>query len=89
LTARSTPFSYSVAPRSTSIEDTDFSFLSTFDYSMSGRSWCETSDALKTIAPICTAHDADAIDTHLLKERDNVQYKKRPLSQTSRTYSTL
>lgn len=73
--AKSTPFSCSVAPRSTSIEDTDFSFLSTFDNSMSGRSWCETSDALKTIAPICTAHDADAIDIHLLNERDNVQYK--------------
>lgn len=42
---------------------------------MSGRSWRETADALKTITPICTAHDADGIDIYFLNEKDNCEYK--------------
>ena len=65
------------------VEDTDFSFLSTFDTvfliddsgSMAGRSWRETAEALKSITPICTAHDADGIDIYFLNARDNAGYR--------------
>lgn len=78
-----TKHALSATPHSTAIEDTDFSFLSTFDTvfliddsgSMSGRSWRETRNALKSITPICTAHDADGIDLYFLNQRDNVEYK--------------
>jgi hypothetical protein len=81
--AKPTPSSSTAAPRSTYIEDSEFSFLSTFDTvfliddssSMTGRSWRETRDALKTITPICTAYDADGIDLYFLNEPDNVEYK--------------
>ena len=64
-------------------EDTDFSFLSTFDTvfliddsgSMAGRSWRETADALKTITPICTQHDRDGIDIYFLNEADSAEYR--------------
>jgi len=81
--AKPTPSSSTAVPCPTSIEDTKFSFLSTFDTvfliddsgSMAGRCWRETRDALKTITPICTAHDADGIDLYFLNEKDNVEYK--------------
>ncbi len=81
--AKPTPSSSTAAPPSTSVEDSEFSFLSTFDTvfliddsgSMAGRSWRETREAIKTITPICTAHDADGIDLYFLNERDNVKYK--------------
>ena len=41
---------------------------------MAGRSWRETSDALASITPICTAHDADGIDIHFLNAPDSVEY---------------
>ena len=64
-------------------EDTDFSFLSTFDTvfliddsgSMAGRSWRETAEALKTITPICTQHDRDGIDIYFLNEADSAEYR--------------
>ena len=70
-------------PSSSSSEDTDFSFLSTFDTvfliddsgSMAGRSWRETAEALKTITPICTQHDADGIDIYNLNAKDNLEFK--------------
>jgi uncharacterized protein YegL len=56
-------------------DDNDpFAFLSSFDTvfllddsgSMAGRSWRETAAALRAIAPVCTAHDADGIDLYFL-----------------------
>lgn len=52
------------------IADDEYAFLDDFDTvfliddsgSMAGGLWCQTADALMTIAPICTAHDADGID---------------------------
>ncbi|KAK8211265.1 hypothetical protein BKA81DRAFT_300080, partial [Phyllosticta paracitricarpa] len=57
-----------------SARDDRFSFLASFDTvfliddsgSMAGRSWRETAQALETITPICTAHDADGIDIYFL-----------------------
>ena len=42
---------------------------------MAGRSWRETSDALKAITPICTAHDKDGIDIYFLNARDTDAYQ--------------
>lgn len=69
-------------PISTTADD-PYAFLSSFDTifliddsgSMAGRSWRETSAALRTVTPICTAHDADGIDLHFLNHPDNVEYK--------------
>jgi hypothetical protein len=38
---------------------------------MAGASWRETSDALRAIAPICTAHDDNGIDVYFLNARNN------------------
>jgi len=54
-----------------------YSFLSTFDTillvddsgSMAGRGWREVSQALSTIAPIVTSHDADGIDIYFLNHK--------------------
>ncbi|KAK8241182.1 hypothetical protein IWZ00DRAFT_547693 [Phyllosticta capitalensis] len=64
---------------SSSARDDRFSFLGTFDTvfliddsgSMAGRSWRETKQALETITPICTAHDADGIDLYFLNAPDS------------------
>ncbi|MCJ1255123.1 hypothetical protein MMC24_002939 [Lignoscripta atroalba] len=69
-------------PNSTPVDD-PYTFLSTFDTifliddsgSMAGRSWRETSQALSSITPICTAHDSDGIDIFFLNHRDNVEYQ--------------
>lgn len=37
---------------------------------MAGRSWRETSAALRAIAPICTSHDANGIDIYFLNHRN-------------------
>ena len=66
-----------------STPDDPYAFLSSFDTvfliddsgSMAGRSWNETADALKSITPICTAHDADGIDIYFLNESDNAEYR--------------
>ena len=42
---------------------------------MAGRSWKETATALKSITPICTAHDADGIDIYFLNSPDNSEYR--------------
>ena len=63
--------------------DNPYAFLSTFDTifliddsgSMAGRSWKETATALKSITPICTAHDADGIDIYFLNSPDNSEYR--------------
>ena len=41
---------------------------------MAGRSWRETSEAIATIAPICTAQDKDGIDLYFLNARDSPSY---------------
>ena len=54
--------------------DDPYAFLAKFDTvfliddsgSMAGRSWHETSAALATITPVCTARDRDGIDIHFL-----------------------
>ncbi|KAK4130329.1 hypothetical protein BT67DRAFT_445815 [Trichocladium antarcticum] len=64
-------------PNITSAED-PYAFLSSFDTiflvddsgSMRGRSWSEVSQALRAIAPICTAHDVNGIDVYFLNSRD-------------------
>lgn len=56
-----------------------FAFLTQFDTvfliddsgSMAGRSWREVSLALRTITPICTAHDADGIDIYFLNHKSS------------------
>lgn len=63
--------------------DNRYAFLSSFDTifliddsgSMAGRSWRETAVALKSITPICTAHDADGIDIYFLNSPDNSEYR--------------
>jgi hypothetical protein len=60
--------------------DSPYAFLTQFDTifliddsgSMAGRSWRETSAALRAIVPICTAHDADGIDIYFLNHRNPV-----------------
>jgi hypothetical protein len=37
---------------------------------MAGRSWRETQAALASIAPVCTAHDADGLDIFFLNHRN-------------------
>jgi hypothetical protein len=59
-------------------EEDPYAFLSTFDTifliddsgSMAGTSWRETRDVLKSIAPVCTAHDADGLDVYFLNTRN-------------------
>jgi len=60
--------------------DSPYAFLTQFDTifliddsgSMAGRSWRETSAALRAITPICTAHDSDGIDIYFLNHRNPV-----------------
>jgi hypothetical protein len=61
-------------PNAVPAADDAYSFLDKFDTvfliddsgSMAGGLWRQTADALMTITPICTAHDADGIDIHFL-----------------------
>ena len=56
------------------VADDAYAFLDTFDTifviddsgSMAGSLWRQTADALMTVTPICTAHDADGIDIYFL-----------------------
>jgi Mg-chelatase subunit ChlD len=60
------------------VADDAYAFLDKFDTvfliddsgSMAGGLWRQTADALMTITPICTAHDADGIDIHFLNHRE-------------------
>ena len=59
------------------VVDDEYAFLDEFDTvfliddsgSMAGGLWRQTAEALMTIAPICTAHDADGIDIYFLNNR--------------------
>jgi len=50
-------------------------FLIDDSSSMTGRSWRETSEALKKIAPICTRYDSDGIDLYFLNHPDSRHHK--------------
>lgn len=64
-------------PSITSPED-PYAFLTSFDTvfliddsgSMAGSSWREVKEALRSIAPICTAHDTNGIDVYFLNNRN-------------------
>ena len=66
-------------PASMEGEESPYAFLTTFDTtlliddsgSMAGRSWREVSQALMTIAPIVTQHDADGIDIYFLNHKSS------------------
>ncbi|KAK3304005.1 uncharacterized protein B0T15DRAFT_535221 [Chaetomium strumarium] len=96
--------SYSSArsdPSITSPED-PYAFLSAFDTiflvddsaSMQGASWRETKEAIRAIAPTCTAHDENGIDVYFLNARNtsnssNTRYRtSRFGSSSSSSYST-
>ena len=78
--------------------DNPYAFLSTFDTifliddsgSMAGRSWRETSLAIASIAPICTAHDKDGIDIYFLNAPDSPNYQNitRP-NEVQRIFETV
>lgn len=63
--------------------DDPYEFLASFDTifviddstSMTGRSWNETAEALKLIAPICATYDSDGIDIYFLNSPDSKYYK--------------
>lgn len=65
------------------VKDDPYAFLCSFDTifliddsgSMAGSRWRETKEALETITPICTAHDADGIDLYFLNARDRPCHK--------------
>ena len=65
-------------PAWTTAED-PYAFLTMFDTifviddsgSMAGRSWREVEEALRTIAPICTARDPDGIDVFFLNHKSS------------------
>lgn len=67
-----------------------YAFLKSFDTifliddsgSMAGRSWRETSAALETITPICTARDADGIDIYFLNHPDSSIYRNVTAAST-------
>lgn len=63
-------------------KDDPFDFLRVFDtifliddsYSMTGSSWREVADVLKSITPICAERDADGIDIYFLNKSDERQF---------------
>lgn len=68
----------SIGSQVLSTEEDPHAFLSTFDTvfliddsgSMAGKSWKETRDVLKNIAPVCAAHDADGVDVYFLNTKN-------------------
>ncbi|KAK4545201.1 hypothetical protein LTR36_003380 [Oleoguttula mirabilis] len=73
------PPTIAVTPAANQGADDPYAFLFSFDTvfliddsgSMAGSRWRETADALETITPICTAHDADGIDIYFLNHPDS------------------
>lgn len=93
------PPSYS-PPETTVAASTDnpYAFLATFDTlfviddsgSMAGRSWRETSEAIASIAPICTAQDKDGIDIYFLNASDSPSYQNiTRASEVQRIFETV
>jgi uncharacterized protein YegL len=74
------------------IADDAYAFLDTFDTifviddsgSMAGSLWRQTADALMTITPICTAHDADGIDIHVLNHPQTPAHRNITSASTVR-----
>lgn len=57
---------------------------------MAGRSWRETSHAIASIAPICTAHDKDGIDIYFLNAPDSPSYQNiTRASEVQRIFETV
>ncbi|KAL7798320.1 hypothetical protein V8C37DRAFT_399110 [Trichoderma ceciliae] len=62
-------------------DDDKYAFLSSFDTifviddsgSMAGSPWKEVAKVLRSITPICTAHDSDGIDLYFLNHRSAIQ----------------
>lgn len=69
-------------------EDDKYAFLSSFDTifvvddsgSMAGHPWKEVAEVLRSITPICTAHDKDGIDLYFLNHKSDEDPKddKKP-----------
>ena len=84
----------SMEPSTTVAASTDnpYAFLSTFDKifliddsgSMAGRSWRETSKAIASTAPICTAYDEDRIDIYFSNDSSSGEEYKRSQSLKTR-----
>jgi uncharacterized protein YegL len=63
--------------------DNAYAFLDKFDTvfliddsgSMAGARWRQTADALMTVTPVCTAHDADGIDILFLNAAEQPSHK--------------
>ncbi|SMQ47589.1 unnamed protein product [Zymoseptoria tritici ST99CH_3D7] len=76
----------------TQVADDPYAFLGSFDTiflvddsgSMVGSRWHETAEALETITPICTAHDADGIDIFFLNHPDSASHHNITQSSTVR-----
>jgi uncharacterized protein YegL len=51
---------------------------------MAGSLWRQTADALMTITPICTAHDADGIDIHFLNHPQTPHHRNITSASTVR-----
>ncbi|KAK3117831.1 hypothetical protein LTR53_000380 [Teratosphaeriaceae sp. CCFEE 6253] len=68
-----------VTPAANSGADDPYAFLDSFDTvfliddsgSMAGARWRDAANAIETITPICTAHDADGIDLYFLNHPDS------------------
>ena len=77
--ANAAPVTQSTGITASNGADDPYTFLYTFDTvfliddsgSMAGSRWRETADALETITPICTNHDADGIDIYFLNHPDS------------------
>ncbi|RFU80126.1 hypothetical protein TARUN_2089 [Trichoderma arundinaceum] len=62
-------------------DDDKYAFLSSFDTvfvvddsgSMAGAPWREVAAVLRSITPICTAHDSDGVDLYFLNHRSALQ----------------
>jgi uncharacterized protein YegL len=62
-------------------DDDKYAFLSSFDTvlvvddsgSMAGAPWREVAEVLRSITPICTAHDSDGIDLYFLNHKSAIE----------------
>lgn len=87
-----------VIPATRDGADDPYAFLNSFDTvfliddsgSMAGGRWNQTGDALQTITPICTAHDADGIDIYFLNHPERSAHHNVTSSATVREiFSTV
>ncbi|KAF7186429.1 hypothetical protein HII31_12225 [Pseudocercospora fuligena] len=84
--------SISVSAPADQVADDPYAFLTSFDTifliddsgSMAGGRWRETAQALETITPICTQHDADGIDIFFLNTRESSFHRNVTSASTVR-----